>query len=359
MAFSLSIKASIVLKDGMRHSGRSQGLPAAGSIVRCAKSRVAQNYSPKVDIKANPRIPTAGFSPREQLGDLVFAGTAELKRARFEGAVLCVSDGILDPEFAKTPDLLPRMSGLRVLSRSQLELEMHLCLSQVTPEEAAAYVFAGADIVTLHLESFLMPNVGHSVDHEALLMCLEAVVGAGGRAGIAVYPTMSPNATLTRLGGNGSLHLLSHLTVIMGDVALATPDRRWRYIPVMEDKIIDARALLADLGFEAEHIKVVALGKFNAHTISHAAAAAVDTVTIADLDVYRFVDDGYPGGAMSYDVRGAGEWREVKLYGRPDLSIAEAAHSDAMHRATAARTITRYLARQWGQSGHPDFGELE
>jgi len=206
-----------------------------------------------VDIKANPRIPTAGFSPREQLGDLVFAGTAELKRARFEGAVICVSDGILDPEFAKTPDLLPRMSGLRVLSRSQLELEMHLCLSQVTPEEAAAYVFAGADIVTLHLESFLMPNVGHSVDHEALLMCLEAVVGAGGRAGIAVYPTMSPNATLTRLGENGSLHLLSHLTVIMGDVALATPDRRWRYIPVMEDKIIDARALLADLGFEAEY----------------------------------------------------------------------------------------------------------
>jgi hypothetical protein len=85
----------------------------------------------------------------------------------------------------------------------------------------------------------------------------------------------------------------------------------------------------------------------------------VDTVTIADLDVYRFVDDGYPGGAMSYDVRGAGEWREVKLYGRPDLSIAEAAHSDAMHRATAARNIKRYLARQWGQSGHPDFGELE
>ena len=40
-------------------------------------------------------------------------------------------------------------------------------------------------------------------------------------------------------------------------------------------------------------------------------------------------------------------WK-VKLYGRPDLSIAEAAHSDAMHRGTAARNIKRY-ARQWGQ----------
>ena len=359
MAVFLSIKASIGLKYGMRHSGRSQGLPATGPVVRCAKTRVAPNYSPKVDIKAIPRIPTAGFLPREQLGDLVFAGTAELKRARFKGAVICVSDGILDPEFAKTPDLLPRMSGLSVLSRSQLELEMHLCLSQVTPEEAAAYVFAGADIVTLHLESFLMPNVGHSVDHEALLMCLEAVVSAGGRAGIAVYPTMSPNAALTRLGASVSLHLLSHLTVIMGDVALATPDRRWRYIPAMENKINDARALLADLEFEAEHIKVVALGRFNAHTISHAAAAAVDTVTIADLDVYRFVDDEYARGDKSYDVREAGKWREVKLYGRPDLSIAEAAHSDAMHRGTAARNIKRYLARQWGQRKHPDFGELE
>ena len=100
MAFSFD-QASIGLKDGMRHSGRSQGLPATGPVVRCAKTRVAPNYSPKVDIKAIPRIPTAGFLPREQLGDLVFAGTAELKRARFKGAVICVSDGILDPDLRR------------------------------------------------------------------------------------------------------------------------------------------------------------------------------------------------------------------------------------------------------------------
>ena len=55
-------------------------------------------------------------------------------------------------------------------------------------------------------------------------MCLEAVVSVAGGS-IAVYPTMSPNAALTRLRAV-SLALLSHLTVIMGDVALATPDRR-------------------------------------------------------------------------------------------------------------------------------------
>lgn len=355
MACSLSIKAATGQTVVMRHSGRSREHPTAGPVVRCAKPRLAPIYSARLQINAQPRIPTASLLPVGNMGDCLFAETLELKRARFNGAVICVNDGVLDPEAAKTTDLLPQMSGLQMLSRSQLELEVHLCLRQVNSDEAASYVLAGADIVTLHLESFLMPNVGYGVDYEALVLCLEAVVNAGGRAGVAVYPTMCPNGTLTRLGALGSLHLLSHLTVIMGDIALATPDRRWRYIPAMEDKVNYARDTLTFLGLEAEHIKVVALGKFNTTTISRVALAAVDAITIADIDVYRYVDEGYAGNDMRYNVREAGELKEGKLYGRPDLSVAEAAHNDAVHRATAARDIMHYLARQWPERNHPKF----
>lgn len=354
MTCYLSIKAAAGRTVVMRHSGRSRGHPTAGPVVRCSKPRLAPIYSPRLQINAQPRIPTASLLPVVNMGDRLFAETLELKRARFNGAVICVNDGVLDPEAAKTTDLLPKMSGLQMLSRSQLELEVHLCLRQINPNEAVSYVLAGAGIVTLHLESFLMPN-GYGVDYEALVLCLEGIVNAGGRAGVAVYPTMCPNGTLTKLGALGSLHLVSHLTVIMGDIALATPDRRWRYISAMEDKVSYARDTLTFLGLEAEHIKVVALGKFNTTTISRVALATVDAITIADIDGYRFLDEGYAGNDMRYSVQEAGELIEGKLYGRPDLSVAEAAHNDAVQRAIAARNIIQYLARQWPEHNHPKF----
>ena len=43
-----------------------------------------------------------------------------------------------------------------------------------------------------------------------------------------------------------------------------------------------AQALLTDLGFEAEHIKVVALGN-SMHILSPCGGYGIDTVTIADL----------------------------------------------------------------------------
>lgn len=307
------------------------------------------NFSPALRLNAK-----SFWSEDCRIAELHLCDLQSIKKARFDSAVLCVDDGILDSEASVTSSLLPGSWGLSVLPRSPIELEVLLGIERIVPDEAASYVLAGAHTVTLHLESFFNDHV---VDIDALAICLEGIVLAGGVAGIAVYPTTCPKNTLRALAKLGMLHLLSRLTVIMGDAVLASTDfHRWRYIPSMEDKMHGIICTLSEIGDEANHIKTVALGEFNTYTISLAARNEVDEITILDIDKYRFRDDGYVGS--TYDLSIAGDPFEVELYSRPNSSIAEAVHQDAMHRARAARRVTQYLHRQIDPRDNVSLPEL-
>ena len=358
MVPAIAIKATNVFDTCEKRRSSSQIHSTSGRVVLCAQHRMAPSYPARLRINAQPQLHTSSLSLSQvTLGDRLAFDTTELKLARFKRAVILVSDAILDPETARTPDLLPGTCNLSVLSRSKLELELHLCLSHITPYQAAAYVLAGANVVTFHLESFVMPNMMHGVDYDALIACMEAVCNAGGTAGIAVFPTLSPNAALKILGESGYLELLSHLTIFMGDIALNSSCGSWRYIPAMEDKVRSARETLGSLGFsQSGHVQIVVYGKFNTVTVARAALAEVDSITITDLSDYGFFDERYGIKGMRCDVQEADVLRRMELYGRPNASVAAAVHHDAMHRATAARNIKRHLARQWPESKHPRFG---
>ena len=356
MVSAFAIKATNVFDTYEKRRRSSPMHSTSGRVVLCAQPRVAPTYPTRLRINAQPQLHASGPLCQVNMGDRLAVGTSELKLARFNRAVLTVSDGILDPETARTPDLLPGALNLSVLSRSQLDLELHLCLSHITPDQAAAYVLAGANVVTFHLETFVMPNMIYGVDYDALIACMESVCNAGGTAGIAVFPTLSPNAALQILAETCHLELLSHVTILMGDVVLSSTCGGWRYIPAMEDKVRSARDTLGSLGFsQSGHIEIFAYGKFNTVTVAHAALAEVDSITITDLAEYGFFDKGHGVEGMRFDVKESSALRPMELYGRTNASIAATVHHDALHRAVAARNIKRHLARQWPENKHPRF----
>jgi hypothetical protein len=144
-------------------------------------------------------------------------------------------DGILDPHEVATPELLPNSTHLLALQASGIEFELHLCFNTISPEIATAYVLAGVHTVTLHLESFWLPNGWGNVDFDKLIKCIEAIVRSCGRVGLCVYPTATLEEALVKLKKYGALQLISQITIIMDELVLASKVKHYHIYLVSSD----------------------------------------------------------------------------------------------------------------------------
>ena len=279
-------------------------------------------------------------------GGLPFERLKRLQESRFERAVLCAHDGILDPHEVATPELLPNSTHLLALQASGIEFELHLCFNTISPEIATAYVLAGVHTVTLHLESFWLPNGWGNVDFDKLVKCIEAIVRSCGRVGLCVYPTATLEEALVKLKKYGALQLISQITIIMDELVLASKVKHCRYIPITEHKITALKKQLTEFGGVAANIEVVAYASLNTCNVAYAVAAGADALVISDIDRYNLVERRKTF-EVTQDCGCEEDFVEIGLHGRSDLNEVDAVYVDAFHRVHAAKDISGYLERQF------------
>ena len=326
--------------------GRKHGLTKLNLVLRSRRQQVLGcdlRTSCKGGDTQQRRIHLRAVPPS---GGLLFERLKRLQESRFERAVLCVNDGILDPHQVATPELLPSSAHLVELQASGIALELHLCLNTITPELATAYVLAGVHTVTFHLESFWLPNGWGKVDFDKLINCMEVVVKSCGRVGLCVYPTAALDEVMVKLKKYGALQLISQITVIMDELVLASKVNRCRYIPITEHKITALKRQLTEFGGIAANIEVVAFGSLNTCNVAYAAAAGADAIVINDIDRYNLIERTKTF-EVTQDRMCEEGFMEIGLHGRSDLDVVDAVYVDAFHRVHAAQDIYGYLERQF------------
>ena len=100
MVSAFAIKATNAF-DRCEKRGRSSPMHSApGRAALCAQPRMAPIYQTSLRINAQPQSHPSIPLSQVNLGDRLAFGSSELKLARFNRAVLTVSNGILDPETA-------------------------------------------------------------------------------------------------------------------------------------------------------------------------------------------------------------------------------------------------------------------
>ena len=108
--------------------GRKHGLTKLNLVLRSRRQQVLGcdlRTSCKGGDTQQRRIHLRAVPPS---GGLLFERLKRLQESRFERAVLCVNDGILDPHQVATPELLPSSAHLLALQASGIEFELQLCL---------------------------------------------------------------------------------------------------------------------------------------------------------------------------------------------------------------------------------------
>ena len=140
MVFSLSLPSKLTevgLYEYRRQNsacmfpGRKHGLTKLNLVLRSRRQQVLG-----CDLRTSCK---GGDTQQRQIhlravppsGGLLFERLKRLQESRFERAVLCVNDGILDPHQVATPELLPSSAHLVELQASGIALESHLCLNTI------------------------------------------------------------------------------------------------------------------------------------------------------------------------------------------------------------------------------------
>ena len=308
------------------------------------------------------------------IGAPVLEGLRELAQAGFKRGVVYISDGLLGDEITATPEFYHDRSSLNVFKEAPLSLEAHVSMRSVSAKDVEAY-FAYFRSVTLQLESFWTEEGWGIIDVDIFLECIRTASAAGGRIGIAVYPSTPVNCVAEFLHEKGYLQYVSHFTIFMGGTtcenpfsaqmarqvgqlqagripldhvpnvdSLSSTMRQWRYMPAMERKVTELRQLLSSL--ESNFTEIVGIGAFDTFSISFVARTGVDSIVITDIERYKFVDDDWTDLTSMSDSRKASKLIEMPLYGRTDRGTAKAVYSDAIHRSFAARNIVHHLERQ-------------
>ena len=290
-------------------------------------------------------VPNIYASPARKKCESLSQSIEALRKAGFDRAVLCIADGVLDQKMLVTPDLLPGADlQLQELAQLPIKLEAHLFLEKIGPGDLKTYTAAGVHTVTLHIESFWLQGNWGRVDYDCLFECVDAIVDTGSHVGLAVYPTTPVKDVVRDLIESGWLEKISQITVIMGELVLASTRQQWRYVPKMERKVAELQQLLKSS--VNNNLEIVVMGNFNTFTLTLAARLPADSISITDLFKYRFVDDGYVGPGGAYDIKAAGISRSATLYAPSDLNVLEAVYFDAKRRSFAARNIGNYLERE-------------